>query len=138
MQSTFGVKRTCSAREDDINFIELLKIGQPLEFDEHGAYAENNIEICDAFNFDGNQVHFFQIMGSDATAILKKKQQHKYARLASIPIEQLTKEIGILVGANDKIECTVWTILNKRINQKNNVLEQEIKDENQEHYTWLV
>lgn len=139
LNSTFGVKRKHSALARDVGFISLIKTGidLPPEGLSNGSLS-GKCAMVDDFNADGNMVNFFQVMGSDPESVIKYGQKHKYSRLAGIKLDQKTKEIGISWEMNDQTKC--WVTMVGGDTKITNVasVEQEIMQENDEHYTWVV
>jgi molecular chaperone DnaK (HSP70) len=137
--SSFGFMRTLSADRNDINFSTLIKMGSVFNEKDDGINFILGIEkIADNFNFDSNQVNFYQIMGKDAKAILSGKQKHKFSKVAAIQIHQPTVQVGMQVSENDVVDCKVQLNSNRVLQEHGFVTDQEISDANEEHYTWMV
>ena len=136
---TFGIKKSLSGTKEDIEFINLINMGEHFdETDEGTNYIQAYHEINDNFKFDGNKVNFYQVMGQDALKILSNNEKHKFSKIGSIRIPNETEIIKIKVSENDNIECTVRTINGRPLKVDGYVSDQEMADANEEHYTWIV
>lgn len=137
--ASFGVKRTIGPSMTNVEFIELLKMGYSFDTKYEGiGYVKNKTQLNDDFALDGAKVNFYQIMGKDASKILSENQKHKFSRIASISLPQTTNAIEIIVRENDEVNCMVELINNKKITENGVVLDQEISEANEEHYTWII
>jgi molecular chaperone DnaK (HSP70) len=137
--SSFGFMRTLSADRNDIKFSTLIQIASVFNDKTDGLNFIIGIEnIADKFNFDGNQVNFYQIMGKDAKKILSEQQKHKFSKVADIQIPQSTVQVGMQVSENDVVDCKVKLDSNRVLQEHGFVIDQEISDANEEHYTWMV
>lgn len=136
VNSTFGAKRTKSANKKDIEFYPLVSIGA--KYDTVSAVAEGAKEVKDKFQHDGSHVNFYQVMGKDALNILQKDEKHKYSRISSIQIDSRTLKLGTTVSASDKVECSVITTNGEELTKSNLVVDQEVAEANEEHYTWII
>ncbi len=137
--AAFGYKKTLSADKTDVQFFELVGMGQAFDVSksETGAF-EGTQPLVDDFASDGNKVEFYQIMGKDANEILSRGQQHKFSKVATIALPQKTKKLAMKVNGNDAIECVVALESGQALREKGVVADQEIKDANEEHYTWVI
>ncbi|WP_254410982.1 Hsp70 family protein [Dyadobacter diqingensis] len=132
--SNIGIQRRKSAQTSDMEFISIIRSGTELS-----GSIQSKVPISDTFNFDQNEVNFFQIMGHNTTDILKKNQKHKYTRLASIAINGATTFVGANLSENDKINCWVASENSDFLEQQSALLtDQLINDANDEHYTWVL
>jgi molecular chaperone DnaK (HSP70) len=137
--AAFGFKRTLSADKTDVKFYELVEMG--CTFDTHNEDIdsfEGSENLSDDFAFDGGKVNFYQIMGKNADKILSEGQKHKFSKIATINIDQVTSRVALKVNENDEIECAVKLESNRVISEKGFVSDQEIDEANEEHYTWIV
>jgi molecular chaperone DnaK (HSP70) len=137
--AAFGFKKTLSADRTDVKFYELVEMGCTFDTynDEIDSY-EGSKNITDDFAFDGGKVNFYQIMGKEVDKILSEGQKHKYSKIASIILDQVTSKVAMKVNENDNVECVVKLQSNRIINEKGVVSDQEIDEANEEHYTWIV
>lgn len=140
LNSTFGVKQTLSASKKDFKFHELISIGSPFINDDNGGSKSTKglKNFSDPFHFDGRHVNFFQIMGRDALSILSEDQKHKYSMTASIPLNFLTDSFGIKVSQNGYVEAFVKTVNGQVLVERHLIADQEVREANEEHYTWVV
>jgi hypothetical protein len=137
--SAFGFKKTLSANKTDVRFIELVEMGCIFDTTNDGIDSfEGSKNISDDFAFDGSKVNFYQIMGKHADKILAEGQKHKFSKVATIHLDQITSKIAMKVNENDGIECAVKLEGNRIIIEKGVVSDQEIGEANEEHYTWIV
>jgi molecular chaperone DnaK (HSP70) len=137
--ASFGFKRTMSADRTDVKFYELVAMGCTFDIrnDEIDSF-EGSENLSADFAFDGSKVNFFQIMGKDADKILSEGQKHKFSKIASISLDQVTSRVAMKVNENDEVECAVKLESNRVINERGLVADQEIDEANEEHYTWIV
>jgi len=137
--ASFGFRKTLTADKTDVQFYELVEIGSSFTSRENGigSYTGRR-KISDDFAFDNAKVNFLQVMGKDAEKILSENQRHKYSRIASISLPQITAEVAIKVNGNDEVECVVKLETDQVIRERGLVSDQEIDDANEEHYTWVV
>jgi hypothetical protein len=77
-------------------------------------------------------------MGKDADKILSEEQKHKYSKISSITLDQVTSQVAMKVNENDEVECLVELESNRVIKEMGFVSDQEIDEANEEHYTWIV
>jgi molecular chaperone DnaK (HSP70) len=137
--ANFGFVKTNSPDKKDIKFINLISAGQNFAVKEQGIKTiEKVIDFRDRFNFNGNKVNFYQIMGSDAKKIIAENEKHKFSKLATIKLVQESEKIGMRVNENDDVNCSVRLVAGATIKEKGVVADQEIADANEEHYTWIV
>jgi molecular chaperone DnaK (HSP70) len=137
--AAFGFKKTLSTDKTDVKFYELVEMGCTFDTFNDGIDSfEGSENITDDFAFDGGKVNFYQIMGKDANKILSEGQKHKFSKITSINLPQITSRVGMKVNENDEVECAVKLESNRVINEKGFVSDQEIGDANEEHYTWIV
>jgi hypothetical protein len=134
--ASFGFKKTLG---DIPEYYELVKMGSTFDVRKEGTDSFSGVKkISDSFDFDGNKVNFYQIMGKDANKIIEENQKHKFSKVASIILPQITSEVAMKVNENDDIECAVRLVSNQKIVAKGVVADQEIYEENEDHYTWVV
>lgn len=136
--SSYGVKHTMSTDQNDFIFYQLIAAGTTFQIDEQGAFIYGIKQLEDPFKFDGHTVNFYQIMGSNPEQILKQKEKHKYVRIANIRLQHPTKEVSILINAKEQIDCKVTNSVDETITKYNQAFEMEIKEEKEEHYTWMI
>lgn len=137
--ASFGFKKTLSADKRDVKYYELIEMGCNFEADNDGiGYFRGEESIVDDFAFDGSKVNFYQVMGKDADKILSLQQKHKFSKIATIGIEQVTSVVAMQVNENDEVDCRVRLQSNRTLNEKGAVADQEIDEANEEHYTWMV
>lgn len=137
--AAFGFKKTQSADKADVKFYELVEMGCNFDINNEGIDSFQGVkEIADDFAFDGSKVNFYQIMGKDANKILSEGQKHKFSKLATIRIDQITSKVAMKVKENDEVECAVILQSNRPLRVNGVVTDQEIDDANEEHYTWIV
>jgi molecular chaperone DnaK (HSP70) len=136
--ASFGFTKTLSADRRDVEYHELVKSGCAYNTVDSGRFVRGTKTVSDDFAFDGNKVNFYQIMGKDAGKILSEGQKHKFGKVATISIDQTTSQIGMQVGENDTVDCIVKLTTNRRLEEKGTVVDQDIKDANEEHFTWIV
>ncbi len=132
--AAFGFKKTLGDKTD-VKFYELVKMGSDFNTLVEG---KGTIKLQDEFEFDGNSVNFYQVMGKDSAKIFSEDQKHKYSKVASIVLPQATSEIGMKINENDDVECVVRLINSDLLTEKGEIADQEINEENEEHYTWIV
>jgi len=134
--ASFGFKKTEGSIPE---YHELVKMGSVFDVEKEGAdFYSGEKKIRDAFDFDGNKVNFYQIMGKDANKIIEENEKHKFSKIASIILPQITSEVAMKVNENDDVECAVRLVSNEVIIAKGSVSDQEIDEENEDHYTWVV
>jgi molecular chaperone DnaK (HSP70) len=137
--AAFGFKKTMSANRTDVRFYELVEMGCSFDTTNDGIDSFQGVEnINDDFAFDGGKVNFYQIMGKDADTILSEGQKHKFSKIASINLDQVTSKVAMKVNENDEVECAVILNTNRKIIESGVVSDQEIDEANEEHYTWTV
>lgn len=137
--ASFGFKKTLSADKRDVKYYELIEMGRNFEAENDGiGYFRGEKPIVDDFAFDGSKVNFYQIMGKDADEILSLQQKHKFSKIATIGIEQVTSVVAMQVNENDEVDCRVRLQSNRILNEKGAVADQEVDEANEEHYTWMV
>ena len=137
--ASFGFKKTLSADKTDVSFYELVEMGCAFDSSSDGIDSFRGSEdINDDFAFDGGKVNFYQVMGKDAGKILSEGQKHKYSKISSIILDQVTSQIAMKVNENDEVECFVKLESNRVIKGEGVVSDQEIEEANEEHYTWIV
>jgi len=136
--ASFGFKKKLSAGSP-VEFTELVSMGRAFNtHDEDIDSFQGTVNIAHDFASDGTTVQFFQVMGEDADKILAEEQKHKFSRIASIGIDQVTEKIGMKVNADDRVECVVILQSGRKITEIGAVADQEIGEANDEHYTWIV
>jgi len=132
--TNIGVQRRVSAQTSDLEFLYLVRSGEMLV-----GTVEKEISYSDTFNFDQNEVNFFQVTGQDAPGILKKGLKHKFTRLASLPVNGATERLGVHLSENDEITCWVKSVNSDfPVRQSALLTDQLINDANDEHYTWVL
>ena len=137
--AAFGFKKTNSADKTDVKFIELVEMGCTFDIRSEGVDSfQGVIDHIDDFAFDGGKVNFYQVMGKSADKILAEGQKHKFSKIASINLDQVTSKIAMKVNENDDVECAVVLQSSRKIIEKGEVADQEIDEANEEHYTWIV
>jgi hypothetical protein len=137
--ASFGVKRTIGPAMSNIQYIPLIKSGNPFKkIDEGISCISEQTRIENEFPMDGLKVNFYQIMGKDADTILEKNQKHKFSKIAGIMIPQKTSSLEITVKENDEVDCTVEMVNGKKISEKGVVSDQNIAEANEDHYVWVV
>jgi molecular chaperone DnaK (HSP70) len=137
--AAFGFKKTMSANRTDVKFFELVEMGCSFDTTTDGIDSFQGVEnIRDDFAFDGGKVNFYQVMGKDADKILSEGQKHKFSKIASINLDQVTSKVAMKVNENDEVDCAVILQTNQTILEKGVVSDQEIDEANEEHYTWIV
>jgi len=137
--ASFGFKKTYSADKTDVKFIELVEMGCTFDIRSEGVDSFQGVkDHIDDFAFDGGKVNFYQVMGKSADKILAEGQKHKFSKIASINIDQVTDIIAMKVNENDEVECAVVLQSSRKIIEKGEVADQEIDEANEEHYTWIV
>ena len=137
--ASFGFKKTLSADKMDVKYFELVEMGCTFDTHQEGIDAFHGVKnITDDFAFDGNKVHFYQVMGKDADKILSEGQKHKFSKIASVNLDQVTSKVAMKVNENDEVECAVVLQSNRKIIEMGVVSDQEIDEANEEHYTWTV
>lgn len=137
--AAFGFKKTQSADKTDVKFYELVSMGCNFDTNNDGIDSFQGVEeIADDFAFDGAKVNFYQIMGKNADKILSEQQKHKFSKIATINLDQLTSKVAMKVNENDEVECAVILQSNRPIKERGVVADQEIDEANEEHYTWIV
>ncbi len=139
LNSNYGVKRTTSPDKSSFDFVELLRYGKPFDLAE-GADNKLRAEktVTQNFTYDGNRVNFFQIMGEDAKGILEQDQKHKYSLIASIRVQQQIAKVGIAVSPGAQVECGITTVTDKEVKVQADKLMEEVVNDNEEHYTWII
>lgn len=74
----------------------------------HDNMVHGSIDIESLFDGDGQTVSFYQIMGSGTgDDLLSEKNRYKVNYLTGIPVTQLTQSIGVDVGRNNFVTCSV-------------------------------
>jgi molecular chaperone DnaK (HSP70) len=137
--AAFGFKKTQSADKSDVKFYELVEMGCSFDTNNDGIDSFQGIEeITDDFAFDGSKVNFYQVMGKDADKILSEGQKHKFSKIATINLDQVTSKVAMKVNENDEVECAVILQSNRPLKANGVVADQEIDEANEEHYTWIV
>lgn len=137
--AAFGFKKTQSADKSDVKFYELVEMGCNFDTSNDGIDSfQGVVEIKDDFAFDGSKVNFYQVMGNDADKILSEGQKHKFSKIATINIDQVTSKVAMKVNENDEVECAVILQSNRPLKERGVVADQEIDEANEEHYTWIV
>jgi molecular chaperone DnaK (HSP70) len=137
--AAFGFKKTQSADQSDVKFYELVEMGCNFDSTNDGIDSFQGVEvITDDFAFDGSKVNFYQVMGRDADQILSEGQKHKFSKIATINLDQVTSKVAMKVNENDEVECAVILQSNRPLTARGVVADQEIDEANEEHYTWIV
>ena len=138
--ANFGFVKTMSPDKADIRFETLIMAGQPFADRQQGQVksTEHTTQYKDIFNFDGSCVNFYQVMGSDSEKIIAGNHKHKYSKIATIVLAQESERIGMRVNENDDVNCSVKFNSGTIIKERGVIADQEIKDANMEHYTWIV
>jgi molecular chaperone DnaK (HSP70) len=138
--ANFGFAKTNSPDKKDIRFVKLIEAGQTFENKDDGIkIIQKTTDFRDRFNFDGNKVNFYQVMGSDAEKIIAENQKHKFSKIATIKFTQEESErIGMRVNENDDINCSVRLANDSTLKEKGVFADQEIADANEEHYSWTI
>lgn len=137
--AAFGFKQTQSADKSAVKFYELVEMGCNFDTSNDGIDSFQGVEeIKDDFAFDGSKVNFYQVMGKDADKILSEGQKHKFSKIATINLDQVTSKIAMKVNENDEVECAVILQSNRPLKERGVVADQEIDEANEEHYTWIV
>lgn len=137
--AAFGFKKTQSADKSDVKFYELVEMGCNFDTSNDGIDSFQGVEeIKDDFAFDGSKVNFYQVMGKDADKILSEGQKHKFSKIATINLDQVTSKVAMKVNENDEVECAVILQSNRPLKERGVVADQEIDEANEEHYTWIV
>jgi molecular chaperone DnaK (HSP70) len=137
--ASFGFKKTLSADKTDVRFYELVEMGCNFDTNNDGIDSFQGLEdIKDDFAFDGSKVNFYQVMGKNADKILSEGQKHKFSKIASIKLDQVTSKVAMKVNENDEVQCAVILQTNQKIEERGFVSDQEIDEANEEHYTWIV
>jgi hypothetical protein len=77
-------------------------------------------------------------MGKQVDQVLTQAKKHKFSKIASVNIDQMTTAVGITVHETDEIECFVDLQSNRRVIVRGVVVDQLVEDANEEHYTWTV
>jgi len=137
--AAFGFKKTQSADKTDVKFYELVEMGCNFDTSNDGIDSFQGVEeIKDDFAFDGSKVNFYQVMGKDADKILSEGQKHKFSKIATINLDQVTSKVAMRVNENDEVNCAVILNTNRKLESKGVVTDQEIDEANEEHYTWII
>ncbi|MDB4584623.1 Hsp70 family protein, partial [Draconibacterium sp.] len=139
--ASFGFKKTNSADKTDVSFHELVEMGCDFDISNNGIDSFHGIiDHEDDFAFDGSKVNFYQVMGKNANKILSEGQKHKFSKIATINLAQITSKIAMKVSENDEVECVVAlkSNPNRPLKETGVVADQEIDEANEEHYTWYV
>jgi len=137
--AAFGFKKTQSADKTDVRFYELVEMGCNFDTRNDGIDSFQGVEeIKDDFAFDGAKVNFYQVMGKNADKILSEGQKHKFSKIATINLDQVTSKVAMKVNENDEVECAVILQSNRPLKERGVVADQEIDEANEEHYTWIV
>lgn len=135
--STFGFTKTMSPNRKDVKFYPLIGMDEPFVSSTTAPPFINKVMgYKDRFGFDGKKVQFYQVMGANAGEIIAGEQKHKYTRIASIDLTKPSSQIGIQLNEDDSSECVVKLEPTGTIRETGLVADQEIKEANQEHYTW--
>lgn len=137
--ASFGFKKTLSADKTDVKFYELVEMGRSFDSSSDGIdFFKGAHNISDDFAFDGTKVNFYQVIGKDATKILAENHKHKFSKIASIRLDQITSQVAMIVNENDDVNCLVELESNRVLHEKGMVSDQEIEEANEDHYTWKV
>ncbi len=138
--AVFGVKQTMNPN----NFVFHRLIDAGTEFmpgnngnDTHISKAKV-ITQEKKFSFDGLRVNYYQIMGVDANEILSRNEQHKFTRIASIPVQSPIERIEVSVTEKDRVTCRVTDANHDTWLGDAVVRDSEITDSNDEHYTFFI
>jgi hypothetical protein len=117
--AAFGFKKTRSADKSDVKFYELVEMGCNFDTSNDGIDSFQGVEeIKDDFAFDGSKVNFYQVMGKDADKILSEGQKHKFSKIATINLDQVTSKIAMKVNENDEVECAVILQSNRPLKER--------------------
>lgn len=137
--ATFGFTKTSSPNKNDLKFHRLIGMNEPFKSSHNSTpYIERKVEFNDSFTYDGRKVNFYQVMGANASEIIINGQKHKYSRIASIDLHKPTSQVGIRLNEDDSTECAVGLQPSGTIRESGLVADQEVKEANQEHYTWTT
>ena len=139
VSANFGFVKTKSTDKEDVQFVNLIGAGKSFKNkdQEQIKSIEKTIDFRDRFNFDGNKVNFYQIMGSDTEKIIAERQRHKYSKIATIKLSQESEKIGMRINENDDVNCSVKLVSGAIRKERGVIADQEITDANEEHYTWI-
>ncbi len=138
--SNFGFVYTKSPDKQNIQFVNLISAGQNFKENEVVGIksTHNTILYHKEFSFDGGRVNFYQVMGNDCETIIAQELKHKFSKIASIKLNQESKEIEMKVSENDDVLCSVRQVNEETDKLKHIVADQEIAEANEEHYTWIL
>ena len=139
--ANFGFVKANSLDKKDIQFINLIEAGTLFMDREQGKIKSTQkiIDFKDRFNFDsGNKINFYQVMGKDCKTVIAENQKHMFSKIASIKLAQESEKIGIKIGENDDVICSVRLVSGLLLKEKGAVADQEIADANDKHYTWMI
>ena len=109
---------------------------------EMGSYIRGNKIAPEGLNFGseiGKMIRFYRVSGKNPQEIVgKEEMKHRYSCVGKIKATQLVEELAIHVDERDIIQCRV-KFLDGRIETRQQQLNQEsLVNEHEEHYTWLV
>ncbi|MEM7101693.1 MAG: Hsp70 family protein [Bacteroidota bacterium] len=135
--AAFGFKQSNSGTRGDFDFYTLIQLGEQFNSDENAAKGEKN-QVNSDFRFDAKHIEYFQVMGKKAEEILAMAQRHKFSRLSRIRVDQKVVKVGMKVNDNDVTYCFAEQVNGKVKDDKSLLKDQEIADDNDEHYTWIV
>lgn len=137
VNGTFGIKKTRNF--DDVAFIELIRMGTPFSENSGIRHTENIVaHKNDTFSMDNLFVEFYQVMGVDADTIFTNNDKQKFDLLTKIKVDTRSKEIGVKVSENDQVICVLEEMNGRKKLEKALVFDRDIKESNEEHYTWIV
>ena len=142
---TYGVSHTVGLG-NDIEFFKLIPSGARFSDKkwkaEWGRYLQAKKQAAQGIDFSterGRQIRFYRVSGKNPENIIgREDMKHRYSCIASFRAEQMVKELRMQVDERDVVRCgVVFNDGQKRINQQQ-ITEQSLAAEHEEHYLWLV
>lgn len=135
LASAYGFKLTTCGHAG----LEVL-LRQNCRFDESGNISATSRQLDNAFAADGNQVNFYQIMGSgQGENLFSADNRHKVNYIGTLPATTLVENVSMSVTRNNIVTCEV-TYDNGGQMAVNNIQVQgrDITDENDWAYVFAT
>lgn len=103
LASAYGFKFTTNGKAN----LEVL-LQQNCRFDKDGCISATSRQLNNAFNADGNQVNFYQIMGSgQGDDLFSKDNRHKVNYIGTIPATTNVENVSMSVTQNNIVTCEI-------------------------------
>ncbi len=109
---------------------------------EMGLYARGRKVVSEGLNFGseiGKMIRFYRVSGKNPQDIVgKEEMKHRYSCVGKIKATQLVEELAIHVDERDIIQCRVKFLDGTTETRQQQLNQESLVNEHEEHYTWLV